>query len=546
MFSPTTNLRLLSTPLESGYRNTLWFPNVTAQTQYFLGKTVKTFDNFNYIKKNNTITVQGEIDTLYNCNYIMYQNSNFSTKWFYAFIDRMEWASNGSTRLYVSTDCIQTWFFDITYYQSYVDRCHSDTDIAGDNIVPEDFSGTGCGGYFQVGTQDLTPNKLVIFSTTYTDGSSLPSQKINNIMSGSGYLTDPIDITNSIATVNTWLGSMVRQGLANAVSRIQQYPDNHDVNVTYDRHPDHLDCIGNSGRTTYVPTNKKLLSGAFISAYVTLYGQEMEFNPEYIAGTKINVSIGVDATTGTVGAVVNNYSNPQIPVMCITAVIPESTWAYNQYKNDYNLHGASNAIMVQRSKMNRTMNYASEVSGAVTNAMDAVTNLGSIFENPVALVANPVGTVMRGASGALSSATSAGLSIARAYQYDKGIDEITQDLTAISENYNAPAVGAVASSNIFLATGKTAMSYGFKVPPLDIVKRCDKFLTVYGYKQSEYRTINLHARANWTYIKTMGLNASGNFPDDDMNAIKRAFDNGVFFWNYTATFGNFDQPNGIV
>ena len=84
------------------------------------------------------------------------------------------------------------------------------------------------------------------------------------------------------------------------------------------------------------------------------------------------------------------------------------------------------------------------------------------------------------------------------------------------------------------------------MPPLDIVKRADKFLSVYGYKQSEYRTINLHARASWTYIRTAGLNAAGNFPDDDMNTIKRAFDKGIFFWSYTASFGNFDQSNIIV
>lgn len=547
MFTPTTNLRLLSTPLESDYRNTLWFPNREAQTNYFLGKTVKTFTNFNYIKKNNTIVVEGEVDIFYNCNYIMYQNTNFTNKWFYAFIDRIEWASNNSVRLFVSTDCIQTWFFDITYFQSYVDRCHSDTDVAGDNIVPEDFSGVANGGYFQVGTQDLTPNKLVIFSTTYTDGSPLETKKVNGIFSGSGYLTDPIDISNSVATVNTWLGTMVRQGLANAVSRVQQYPDNHDVNVAYDKHPDHLDCVGASGRVTYVPKNKKLLSGAFLTAYVTLYGQEMEFNPEYIAGTKINVSIGVDQTTGTVGAVVNNYSNPQIPVMCITAVIPESTWAYNQYKNDYNLHSASNSIYQRRAGLNRGVNK-------INSVIDVAGSLADLTQSAVNMV-SPINMLQR--FGGFSPSTSAigdlansaqntVSSFSNAYTQLGGIDEITQDLTAISENYNAPAVGGVASSNIYLSLNKTAMSYGFKVPPLDITKRFDKYLTVYGYKQSEYRTINLHARASWTFIKTVGLNADGNFPDDDMNTIKRAFNNGIFFWAYTAVYGNFDQNNAIV
>lgn len=542
MFTPVTALRLLSTPLQSDYRNTLWFPNRETQTSYFLGKTIQTFENFQYIKKNNTIVVDGEVDKLYNCNYIMYQNNNFTNKWFYAFIDRIEWASNSSVRLYVSTDVIQTWFFDITYYDSYVDRCHSDTDVAGDNIVPEDFSGIGNGGYYQVGTQDLTPNMLAIFSTTYTDGSPLGSEKINGIFSGSGYLTQPINISSGVATVNTWLGTMVRQGLANAVSRLQQYPANHDAQVSYAKHPNHLDCIGNSGTTSYTPTNKKLLSGAFITGYVMLYGQEMEFNPEYINGNSITVKIAVDQTTGTVGAVVNNYCTSQVTPMTLTAVIPESTWAYNQYKNDYNLHSASNTIYQRRMGYQRNLNQANANVGAVQGIANTVAGAVDVA-NPLTWVtgrgSQAVNQVVESAKQTYNQGAIAGW-------YEKGVDEITQDLTAISENYNAPAVGGVASSNIFLAANKTAMSYGFKVPPLDIVKRIDKYLTVYGYKQSEYRSINLHARASWTYIKTNGLNATGNFPDDDMNLIKRAFNNGIFFWVYSATYGNFSQSNGIV
>ena len=74
MFTPTTNLRLLSTPLENDYSNTLYFANVAAQTAYFTGKTVKVISDFNYIKKDNSIAINEHIASLYNCNYVMYQN----------------------------------------------------------------------------------------------------------------------------------------------------------------------------------------------------------------------------------------------------------------------------------------------------------------------------------------------------------------------------------------------------------------------------------------------------------------------------------------
>lgn len=534
MFTPTTNLRLLSTPLESDYRNTLWFPNVAAQTAYFTSKTVKTYANFNYIKKDNTIVVPEEVDNLYNCNYIMYQNSNFGQRWFYAFINRVEWASNGSTRLYVSTDVIQTWFFDITYYQSYVDRCHSDTDVAGDNIVPEDFT-TGDGGGYQIaGYTDLAPDGIAVFATATYDGESKTGSVNSGIYSGAQNLVD-FHIDNP--GVGTILDSYVKNGTATAVIKLQQYPyklKTAPMTVSFAKAPSSIDG--------YVPTNKKLLSPAFITCFMSMYGQECTFNPAFINGSSVSIKISADQTSGTISAFVENYSNSNISTIALFAVIPESGWAYNQYKNEYNLHSASNAIYQRRMGYQRNLNAINANVGAAQGIANTIASAVDVA-NPLTWAAGRGGTavnsVVEGAKQTYNQGAIAGW-------YEKGIDEISQDLANINESYNAPATGSSAASNGYIATNKTSLTYGYKIPPLDLVKRCDKYLSVFGYKQSVYRTINLHARANWTFIKTIGLNASGNFPDDDMRAIKKIFDNGIFFWSHTATFGNFDQANPIV
>ena len=541
MFTPTTALRLLDTPLESDYRNTLWFPNREAQTAYFLGKTIKTYENFQYIKKNNTIVVDGEVDLLYNCNYIMYQNNNFTNKWFYAFIDRIEWASNSSVRLYVSTDVIQTWFFDITYYDSYVDRCHSDTDVAGDNIVPEDFSVGNPGGYQVAGSTDLAPDGIALFATSTYAGESRTGSVNSGIYSGGQNLVD-FHIDNP--GVGSILDSYVKNGTATAVIKLQQYPyklKNGPMVVSFSKYP--------SSISGYTPKNNKMLSSAFVTCFMSMYGQETDFNPVFITDSKVNIKVSADQTSGTISAFVENYSDGSISTISMFASIPESGWSYNQYKNDYNLHSGSNAIYVQRSVAKRTADYVSAGTNTAASVLDTA---GSIFRTGVSLV-GATGVPALGLSKALENIGSTARSFGEANQaltalnsFAGGYDSISQDLAAISENYNAPATGGMSASNGYIATGKTAFSYGYKVLPRDIVERCDKFLTVYGYKQSEYRAINLHARASWTYIKTNGLNASGNFPDDDMNIIKRAFNNGIFFWVYTATYGNFGQNNAIV
>lgn len=543
MFSPSTNLRLLSVPLESDYSNTLWFPNVEAQTTYFTGKVVKMFDDFNYIKKDNTIVVAEEIDKLYNCNYIMYKNSNFSTRWFYAFINRMEWASNGSTRLYVSTDVIQTWFFDITYYQSYVDRCHSDTDDVGDNIVPEDFTTGDNGGYQVAGNYDVKPDGIAVFATSTYEGESKTGSVNSGIYSGAQNLVD-FHIDNP--GVSTILDSYVKNGTATAVIRLQQYPyalKNGSHAISFSKAP--------SSISGYTPVNKKLLSAAFITCFMSMYGQECKFSPAFISGDNVSIKLSADLTSGTISSFVENYSSSNISTIALFAVIPESGWAYNQYKNDYNLHNSSNAMYVQRVKAQRT---ADAVTAGAQTVQGIASSLSGILGTAMGLAtASTPGLGGIGSRQALSGVSQIAGGIASANQgatnlgaFVGGYDSVSQDLTAISENYNAPATGNSSSSNGYIATGKTSFTYGYKVPPLDLVKRCDKFLSVYGYKQSEYRTINLHARSNWTYIRTLGLNASGNFPDSDMNLIKQIFDKGVFFWSYTAKFGNFDQTNSIV
>lgn len=532
MFTPNTNLRLLSTPLESDYSNTLYFANIAAQSTYFTSKTVKVITDFNYIKKDNSIAINEHIDSLYNCNYVMYQNSNFTNKWFYAFIIKMEWLSNNSTRIYLATDVIQTWFFDITYYQSYIDRCHSDTDVVGDNIVPEDFTGAGRGGYDQAGSQDLTPNWVTVFATTQPDGTPLPPTDLSGIVSGTGAAWRH---QYDNATLTSLLNQYVKNGTATAVAKIQQWPaGNHSATFSFAKHPSTING--------YSPKNKKLLSGAFISCYMAMFGQELEFNPEYITGNSVSAQIVVDDTSGSVGCTVTNYGNSNIANFSLVAVIPESSWAYNQYKNDYNLHSGSNAIYQERMRYQRNLNAANANVGAAQGIASTIAGIVDTI-NPVTWALGKgrqaVSSVVEGAQQTYNQGAIAGW-------YEKGVDEISQDLAAITESYNAPATGSVATSNIYVAGKKTTLSYGYKVPPHDIIKRCDDYLTVYGYKQSTYKVPNLHARLNWTYIRTLGLRASGNFPDEDMDLIKRIFDKGIFFWSSTAIFGNFDQLNPIV
>lgn len=543
MYTPATQLRLLSVNHDAAYKNTIWFPNVAAQTSYFLGKVVKTINSFNYIKKDNVIVVDGEVDSYYNCNYAMYQNPEKPGKWFYSFITAIGWASSNSTYIALSTDVIQTWFFDITYFQCFVERCHQRTDAVGDNIVPEPFTAPQV-LYQESISVDLTPDEVDIFATCTRTGTPIAGNYVDGMYSGAGLVVKD-DSTATHTRVDSALGEYVNNGLASAIARIQQHPSvlsDGSITRTFSKHPSNING--------YSPKNNKLLSGAFITAYVAAYGQEINFNPEF-CDNNVAIKAACARTSGQIIVAVTSYGDNNTAAMSFNVNIPESTWAYNQYKNDYNLHSGSNAMYIERSGIQRTTSTVAANIAPVTSALSGVgatvkqIGAGAAMVG-VGRIASGVGTLVGAAGTALNTVSGVTQGVGEAMIYDKGIDDISQKLASIAESYNAPAVGGVSSSNGFIAAGFTKMSAGYKVPPAEFAKKFDNFLTVYGYAQNDYMTLNLHARSSWTYIKVKDFRATGNFPDNDMAVIDAAFKNGIFFWSYTATYGNFNASNSPV
>lgn len=540
MFSPDSSLRLLNMRMDSELRNTLWFPDRNTQTNWFLSQTdYISFTDYSYVKKDNTIVLACREEDIWRFNYVMYQNTNFSNKWFYAFIVKREWASDYSTRIYLKTDPLQTWMFDWSLMTSFIERQHSTTDTPGDNIIPEPIGGSQT-IYQQAGTLDASPSKIYVYATCFPDGTTANGGFVNEVYSGSSAVQIAATDSAGVTQINEFLKLYVNNGLASAVSRVQAMPfmvGATSATRTYSQHPTTLDG--------YTPRNKKLLSGAFVKGYLAAYGQEVEFTPEFCNGD-VAIRAAEDVTTGAVYYYVENYgahdANSNTSAVGFVVSMPESTWAYNQYKNDYNLHSGSNAIFRERSNVQRTVNSLNAGIGTIGNIASLAAGIADTV-NPVSLLGGDLATDIAGLAGSAQGVVN---NVSSLYQNFAGIDEISQNLAYIDESYNAPAVGSVAASNPFLAAGITDMKWGWKVPDSRFAERYDEFLDVYGYSQNTYAIPNLHARAAWTYVKVTELMLDGNCPDEDEIQIRQAFRNGVFWWVYNKEFGNFNQDNSIV
>ena len=90
----------------------------------------------------------------------------------------------------------------------------------------------------------------------------------------------------------------------------------------------------------------------------------------------------------------------------------------------------------------------------------------------------------------------------------------------------------------------------FTFTPMGITQQyariCDDYLDVFGYQTNRMKVPNTNHRQNWWYTKTRNANIIGNVPNEEMNKIKSAYNNGLTFWRNPSNFLNYSVSNGIV
>lgn len=146
MPAPNTVVKILKgIELDRDLENTYRFASLSAQQNFFSSpKRVKfQLENLQYLRTGeNSIKVELKTAALYDCNYLMFQNTGYSdasgrTRWFYAFIDRVDYVNEATSEIFYTIDPMQTWLFDFKFADCMVEREHVRDDTIGANIVAE-------------------------------------------------------------------------------------------------------------------------------------------------------------------------------------------------------------------------------------------------------------------------------------------------------------------------------------------------------------------------------------------------------------------------
>lgn len=123
--------------LEKDYRNVL---NYTENEMVTLCRTnaVATANNYSFIRKEKRlIKTSFTYSDALKCNYMAFRNSDYSNKWFFVFIDDVEYNNDGTANIHYTVDEFATWFDYWNPDSCLVLREHVNSDVVGEHTYPE-------------------------------------------------------------------------------------------------------------------------------------------------------------------------------------------------------------------------------------------------------------------------------------------------------------------------------------------------------------------------------------------------------------------------
>ena len=525
-----TKVYLLNTPLEGDMKNTLYFSSASAQHTYMESKTVRSYNKLSYQRENLSFRCPTQIDNIRSCNYMMFQNSDYSGKWFYCFIKRMTYISDGVTEVQFEVDPLQTYMFDVTIKPSFVEREHTNDDTIGKNLLPENLEHGEyvCNDHETMHEESHTESFLFVVNADKapdtSDTNTYYSTNVGGIpMSGGLFVfTNMETLTNAFLTYSSMNGGIDhvknvyiasdQTGIWDALSD-PLGPDDEHIYRKYNgsSSPSVAEKTVSVPNTIngYTPRNKKLLSAPYQYMIISNNNGSANTLQYEFFSDRSNAKIkreGMPTVGGSVFYYPENYkglaNNRNEGVM--GGKLPTLSWSGDAWTNWL----TQNSVNLGFGTVSTLPNTALGVAGSVStgNAIGAV------------------GSVIGGIEGIGSQLVE---------MYNHSILPNT-----FSGNINGGDVITSSKRNELIIYHMSITSQFAKI--------IDDYFDMFGYATHRVKVPNSNHRTNYWYTKTIDCNIVGNVPDDYMQQIKNAYNNGLTFWKNPANFLDYSVNNAIV
>lgn len=531
-----SKVHLLSVPLENDYKNTLYFTSKDTQQSYFQSTKKYTFEDFYYIRKDNVIRVKTHYDTLVSkgVNYLMYQNTAYSNKWFYCFITDIRYINDECTELVIETDVMQTWMFDVNgddgyiIKPSFVEREHVDDDTLGKHTIPE---GLETGDYVCMtqGYSSLSDELCMVLAysdyNTTTQKYTIKGFNNGGIYSGVAYAPFKLN-DDGINQLNDLLSSYDKNAKADGIVSLfmapkwlfNDEPENDRLTFDYEDDPKEIDY--RIPRLTsldgHEPRNNKLLCYPYnyLNVFNGSNGSAI-YQPELFDNSADGWD-GVEYLKFKIKGIVT----PGCSIRCIPV-------NYNkiQYNYQYGLNAGKYPICCWVSD--------SFTNWEMQNAPSMLTAIGSGGASMIA------GVTLLGTG--VGTGVGAGMVAG-------GIMTIQNAMVQRAEAKMVPdqVRGNVDGGDIISASGNNKFYFYYMSIKNEYAQIIDKFFDMFGYKVNDVKVPNKAHRSRYWYTKTIDVNIDGNVPNIDMQKIKDCYNRGITFWRNANEIQDYSLPNDIV
>lgn len=554
---PTSKIILLKNPIEIDYMNELSFATKTDQYNYFYSLPKLECNNATYQRKDEVVsfptdpTMEGvTYDDLVQYNYCMYQNDKWSNKWFYAFVKEVIFDNPGMSYIKLETDVWQSWCFDITFKNSFIEREHVNDDTIGKHTIPE---GLETGDFIVNSLEEFGNNvmntKRIAMAYTGNPQSLFPSYGsgkeytglytgFNYMVFGSSQDADEMiqGFSDNGALDKIYMFFTIPTGLLRSSIHYYNGPNatgSDVIEIGDGNYPMFAlvpeDPVGSHNEITmlsstnfninttingYTPKNNKLFTGEFNYIYATNNnGGDIKLNYEDFINNQPSFKI--------IGA---------ISLGCAIKLVPMN------YKK-FDTTSATNGTYV----------YGLNASKYPTLGWvgDAYTNW--LTQNAINIGVGAIGNIAQiiGGGAMLAGGVTA---VAGASSMFSGFSGILNQMGEIRKHYlvSETGNGNINAGDLTFSSKKMNFTLYRMSIKEEYAKIIDNYFNMFGYKVNSVKLPNITGRTYWNYVKTIGCNLIGDIPQQDLEKIKEIFNNGVTMWHKPSYFLDYSQNNTIV
>lgn len=474
----TSNIELYSNiQLDRDYRNVC--DNVSRETL----SSYKQYSqqNMSFIKFD---LVSGEVEITANyatateCNYMSFQNVNYSARTWYAWIDNVTYISDNCTRISFTIDMWTTYYHDWTANECFVLREHPSNDTIGANTLWEDVP---------IIDNWVEVNQAYEDFSTYNYKAWFTKEKVT---------TDDMEVVDNVLSavpstgvipvgaMREFIQQYVNEGHQDRIVDIQAVPSN-SVNA--------ISLSMTSTLDGYTPKWNKLYTAQFNKFILTdMQGNTKELYREYsdsngigiIIRKSINNTVNVQAIPANYNGFEVDYSNS----ITITG-FPKVAWQGNSYAQWVAQNGATNLL------------------GQVASSVAFLNGL--ITKNPTSIIGGAIGML-----GSYNQRT-------------------------VAQQVGSQAYGSVNSGSLLAAYNALGIYIIQVCQPAEYLQKADNFFTRYGYRTDTLKTPNLSGNYHQNYIQVADELVNGTLPSSAAETLNNAARRGMTIWHSLDYIGDY-------